>query len=149
MLLVGLLCPLAAVAQAAPGNDAAAFARQAEDNQTAANSVQDDQIPESALPGAQTRLLGRTVEQVRVAGASGELQQTVLLEKIPLKTGERLERQSLRESLRVLFETGRFAELEAEATVLPSGGVAVEFRTKPNYFNGAVTVSGTSQGGSE
>ena len=53
----------------------------------------------------------------------------------------------MRESLRVLYRSGRFAEVEADATVLPSGGVVVEFRTKPNYFNGNVTVTGLPKGG--
>src|SRR5208282_75702 len=45
------------------------------------------------------------------------------------------------------YQSGRFAEVVADATVLPSGGVTVEFRTKPNYFNGKVTVTGVPKGG--
>jgi outer membrane protein insertion porin family len=145
MLLMGLLCPLSAAAQAISAKNvtAAAMESQSLQGQASKSQMQESQLPESALPGAQTRLTeGRTVEQVRVLGTGVELRQTELLERIPLKTGERLGRRNVRESLRVLFETGRFAEVEAEATLLPSGGVAVEFRTKPNYFNGNVTVSG-------
>lgn len=115
-------------------------------SQVAENAVgqaAQSQIPESALPGAQMRLSeGRTVEQVRVIAGGGEAKQTELLEKIPLKIGERLERHNVRESLRILFETGRYSEMEVAAILLPSGGVAVEFRTQPNYFNGDVMVRG-------
>ena len=103
------------------------------------------QVPESALPGAETGLLGRVVEEIRVLVAGG--QESGWLKEIPLKVGERLERDKVRESLRALYRSGRFAEVEADATVLPSGGVVVEFRTKPNYFNGNVTVTGLPKGG--
>jgi len=82
-----------------------------------------------------------------VLAAGSEAVQTELLRKIPLKIGATLERRNVRESLRVLFETGRFVEVEADATVLASGGVAVEFRSSPNYFNGNITASGLPKGG--
>jgi len=127
ILLVGVLCPLVGVAQSAP-------------SVSGRSQIQESQIPESALPGAQTGLLGRRVDEVRLLGAGGKPGE--LLQRIPLKGGDRLERGRVRESLRVLYESGRFAEIEAEGHPLPSGGVAVEFRTKPNYFNGNVTVIG-------
>ena len=102
-------------------------------------------LPESALPGAETGLLGRVVEQIRVIVEGG--QQSGWLKEIPLKQGDRLERDKVRESLRVLYRSGRFAEVQADATVLPSGGVALEFRSKPNYFNGNVTVTGLPKSG--
>jgi len=132
MLLVAVLCPLAAAQQGAPGNAAGAEARQS-------------QMPENALPGAQTELLGRIVEQVRVPSAGAR--QAQLLEKISLKNGDRLGRRNLRDSLRALYESGRFAEVEADASQLPSGGVSIEFRTRPNYFNANVTVTGAPKGG--
>jgi outer membrane protein assembly complex protein YaeT len=118
MLLAAALCPMAAAQQASP----------------------QEQIPAIALPGAQPELLGRRVEALQVPGAFAR--QAELLNKIPLKSGDRLERRNLRDSLRVLYETGRFAEVEADVTPLASGGVSVEFRTRPNYFNTSVTVTG-------
>jgi outer membrane protein insertion porin family len=130
VLLVGLVCPLMAASQTVPAIHGSA-------------ALVEGQISETALPGAQVRLLeGHTVEQVKMSTLGGELKQAELLAKIPLKTGDRLERRNLRESLRVLFETGRYADVEADASLLPSGGVVVEFRAKPNYFNGSVTVTG-------
>ena len=141
MLLAGVLCPLVVLAQAVPaGSLAEAPARKVE--------AASEQVPERALPGAQAWAAeGRTVEQVRVLTVSGDTKQTELLKKIPLKPGVRLARGNVRESVRALFETGRFAEVEADASVLPSGGVSVEFRTLPNYFNGNITAIGLPKGG--
>lgn len=144
MLLAGVLCPLVAAAQAV----SASGGSQSPALQSQAGQLPEGQIPERALPGAQPWAAeGRTVEQLRVQAAGGEALQTELLQKIPLKIGALLERGNLRESLRMLFATGRFAELEADATVLPSGGVAVEFHTTPNYFNGKITASGLPKSG--
>jgi outer membrane protein assembly factor BamA len=45
------------------------------------------------------------------------------------------------ESIRVLYATGRFADIQAEVT--PSGaGVVVTFVTSVNFFIGAVDVEG-------
>ena len=106
------------------------------------------QLPERALPGANAwSAEGRRVEQVRMAPAGGDAKQSELLQKIPLKAGATLQRSSVRESVRLLYETGRFAEVEADASVLPSGGIALEFRTKPNYFSGNITVTGLPKAG--
>ncbi len=144
VLLVGVICPIAAGGQTAPYSntrDAIQTDRQQNGAEQIASEV--SVLPESALPGARAEMAeGRTVEQVRVSAMGGAQKQAEFLRRIPLKAGDRLERRNVRKSLRVLFETGRFAEVDADATVLPSGGVAVEFRTKPNYFNGNVTVSG-------
>jgi outer membrane protein assembly complex protein YaeT len=99
-----------------------------------------------AAPGGSGDLMGRRVASVRIPGA-GDRRESELLEKIPLKSGMQLERESLRESLRVLFESGRFAEVEANAEPLASGDVALEFRTRVNYFNGNITVSGLTKSG--
>jgi outer membrane protein assembly complex protein YaeT len=136
MLLVGALCPLTAAAQAVSAQSAEPVAPT--QVQTLAS-----QLPERALPGAQAWAMeGRTLEQIRVLTEGGDAKQSELLEKIPLKPGARLERSNVRESLRALYGTGRFAEVEADASLLASGGVALEFRTKPNFFNGNITVTG-------
>jgi outer membrane protein assembly complex protein YaeT len=144
MLLAGLLCPLAAAAQTASQN-ASQIAPQSAPQIASASQAGELPVPESALPGAPGGLLGRSVEEVRVTEAG--VPQNELLRKIPLQVGDRLERVKLRDSLRELYRSGRFAQVEADATVLSSGGVAVEFRTRPNYFNGNVTVTGLPKGG--
>lgn len=142
MLLAGVLCPLTVVAQAVSASPSATA--------TPPQKIEaaEEQLPERALPGAKAWAEeGRTVEQVRVLTAGGDSKQAELLQKIPLKPGARLERSIVRESVRALFETGRFAEVQADASVLPSGGVAVEFHTRLNYFNGNITASGLPKAG--
>lgn len=64
-----------------------------------------------------------------------------LLQLLPQKSGEPLDRDQVRESIRVLFATGRFADIQAE--VNPAGaGVRLIFTTSPNFFLGAVAVEG-------
>ena len=64
-----------------------------------------------------------------------------LLQLLPVKSGEALSREQVRESIRVLYATGRFADIQAEVT--PSGeGVVLTFMTSPNLFVGAVDVEG-------
>ncbi|HLZ40405.1 MAG TPA: POTRA domain-containing protein [Candidatus Sulfotelmatobacter sp.] len=64
-----------------------------------------------------------------------------LLQLISQKAGSPLQRDSIRESIRALYATGRFADIQAE--VAPSGeGIALTFVTSPNFFVGAVRVEG-------
>ncbi len=127
LLLAGVLSPLGAAAQAVSSADG------------------EPAIPESALPGAHAELMGRTVEQVRVTAAGEEPGEWP--KNLPLQPGDPLDRGKLRESLHMLYRSGRFSQLEADAKLLPSGGVAVEFRATPRYFNGSVTASGLPKGG--
>jgi len=64
-----------------------------------------------------------------------------LLDLLPQKVGSPLNREQVSASIRTLFGTGRFADIQAEVT--PSGGgVVLVFVTRPNYFVGAVDVEG-------
>jgi outer membrane protein assembly complex protein YaeT len=64
-----------------------------------------------------------------------------LLQMIPQKAGQPLDRDQLRESIRVLYATGLFADIQAEVS---SSGPAVilTFATSLNFFIGAVEVEG-------
>ena len=64
-----------------------------------------------------------------------------LLQMLPQKSGQPLDRDQVRESIRVLFATGRFADIQAEVT--PSGqDVLLTFTAPLNFFVGAVDVEG-------
>ncbi|MGA7695752.1 MAG: hypothetical protein WCA76_12035, partial [Candidatus Sulfotelmatobacter sp.] len=64
-----------------------------------------------------------------------------LLEMLPQKAGQPLDRDQVRESIRILFATGRFADIQAEVT--PSGSaVVLTFTTSLNFFVGAIDVEG-------
>lgn len=83
---------------------------------------------------------GKTVESVDIVGVVAEDRQH-LLDLIPQKAGSPLQRDQVRESIRVLYGTGRFGDIQAE--VNPKGdGVQLNFVTSPNLFVGAVNVEG-------
>src|SRR5258708_6805834 len=58
-------------------------------------------------------------------------------DRLALQPGQPFDANAVRESIARLYATGRFAEIEVDS----SAGI-VTFRTKPNYFIGAVTASG-------
>ncbi len=81
---------------------------------------------------------GRIVRSIELPGVPD---QDHLLQMIPQKSGQPLDRDQIRESIRVLFATGRFADIQAE--VNPSGEeVLLTFTTSLNFFVGAVEVEG-------
>jgi len=81
---------------------------------------------------------GRNVQSIDLPGVTDR---DHLLQMIPQKSGQPLDRDQVRESIRVLFATGRFADIEAE--VAPSGtDVRLTFTTSLNFFVGAVEVEG-------
>ncbi len=65
-----------------------------------------------------------------------------LRDLLPLRTGEELTREKLRNSIQVLFSTGRFATITAQAQREADGQVVVSFVIEPNYFIGALRVEG-------
>ena len=81
---------------------------------------------------------GRTVQSIELPGVPDR---DHLLEMLPQKTGQPLDRDQVRESIRILFATGRFADIQAEVT---SSGrdVLLTFTTSLNFFVGAVDVEG-------
>jgi outer membrane protein insertion porin family len=111
------------------GSNPPASAHSSLDQQTSA--------PSSAL-ASMSEFAGREVQSIELPGVrDGDR----LLQMLPQKTGQPLDRDQVRESIRGLFSTGRFADIQAEAT--PSGsGVRLTFSTSPNFFVGAVDVEG-------
>ena len=95
------------------------------------------QMPE---PTANSQYERKIVEKVELPGVA-EHDQGHLLDLISQKAGTPLERERIRESIRALYATGRFADIQAE--VAPAGEeVDLSFVTSPNFFVGAVTVEG-------
>jgi outer membrane protein insertion porin family len=83
---------------------------------------------------------GKIVESVLLPGVQ-EREREHLLSLLPQKAGTALTRQGVADSIRTLFATGRFADIQAE--VVPSReGVVLTFATSPNFFVGAVNVEG-------
>ncbi len=81
---------------------------------------------------------GRNVRSINLPGVPDK---DHLLQMIPQKSGQPLDRDQVRDSIRVLFATGRFADIQAE--VAPSGSeVLLTFTTSLNFFVEAVDVEG-------
>jgi outer membrane protein assembly complex protein YaeT len=82
--------------------------------------------------------LGLNVQTIELPGVPDREH---LLQMLPQKTSQPLDRDQVRESIRVLFSTGRFADIQAEVT--PTGpDVRLIFTTSLNFFVGAVEVEG-------
>jgi outer membrane protein assembly complex protein YaeT len=85
-----------------------------------------------------TRYAGRSVQSIEIPGVPDR---DHLLEMIPQKVGQALDRDQVRESIRILFATGRFADIQAEVTPL-GPDVRLTFTTSLNFFVGAIDVEG-------
>ena len=82
--------------------------------------------------------VGRTVKLVELPGVPDA---DHLLQMVPQKAGQPLDRDQVRNSIRVLFSTGRFADIQAEVTVSGTD-VILTFTTSLNFFVGAIDVEG-------
>ncbi|HET6180900.1 MAG TPA: POTRA domain-containing protein [Candidatus Sulfotelmatobacter sp.] len=83
---------------------------------------------------------GKVVRSIQLSGVN-DRDREHLLQLLPQKNGEPLDRIRVRDSIRALYATGRFADIQAEA--VPSGeGVTLTFTTSENFFLGAVNVDG-------
>jgi outer membrane protein assembly complex protein YaeT len=83
---------------------------------------------------------GQMVQSVQLPGVR-YADREHLIQLLPQKAGTPLDRNQVRNSIRALFATGRFADIQAEA--IPSGaGIVLTFATSPNFFVGALDVEG-------
>jgi outer membrane protein insertion porin family len=119
-----------------------AFGPAAAAGSSASASSQTSQEPQTAQPSstldAMSAYAGRIVRSIELPGVPDR---DHLLQMISQKSGQPLDRDQLRESIRILFATGRFADIQAEVT--PSGSdLLLTFTTSPNFFVGAVDVEG-------
>jgi outer membrane protein insertion porin family len=97
-------------------------------------------VPSSTRQEAGFGYVGKTVLAIELPRVP-ERDREHLLELLPQKVGNPLDRDQVRVSIRALFQTGRFTDIQAEVT--PSGsGVVLAFLTSANYFVGAVDVAG-------
>jgi len=88
--------------------------------------------------GSMSAYAGCTVQSIELPGAPDR---DHLLQMLPQKAGQPLDREQVRDSIRVLFSTGRFADIQAEVTP-SSPGVLLTFTTSLNFFVGGVDVEG-------
>jgi outer membrane protein insertion porin family len=89
---------------------------------------------------ASSKYEGKTVLTLNLPGVA-DRDRAHFLQLLPQKEGEPLDHVRVGDSIRALYSTGRFADIQAEVT--PSGeGIVLTFTTSPNFFVGAVTVEG-------
>ncbi len=110
---------------------------------SASPSPQSSQEPRTAPPSSDFPSIeayaGRTVQSIDLPGVPDREH---LLQMLPQKSGQPLDRERVRDSIRALFATGRFADIQAE--VIPTGpDVRLNFNTSLNFFVGAIDVEGT------
>ncbi|HMC29295.1 MAG TPA: POTRA domain-containing protein [Candidatus Angelobacter sp.] len=66
-----------------------------------------------------------------------------LLPLLPQKVNEPLDKYKVRQSVQVLYNTGRFAEIQVEAQRTPKSEVVLVFDARENYFFGSLLVEGS------
>ena len=95
---------------------------------------------QSPAANAASAYQGKTVRSIELPGVA-QRDRDHLLQLIAQKAATPLDRDQVRDSIRTLYSTGRFADIQAEVT--PSGDeVVLTFATSPNFFVGAVEVEG-------
>jgi outer membrane protein insertion porin family len=98
------------------------------------------QTPNPAL-GTISSYLGLPVREIRFALVA-EREKDHLRDLLPQKVGQPLNRELVRESLKVLYETGLFADVQVSAERTDDNQVILTFSGVNNYFVGSVTVEG-------
>jgi outer membrane protein insertion porin family len=133
IVLMSLALPAGAAARA---SGTAEFQDAATQAQPPVQSQEPPSVPSSAIAAYE----GRIVQSIQLPGVPDRDRQH-LLQLLAQKAGEPLDRDKVRESIRALFATGRFADIQAE--IAPSGSeVVLTFATSPNFFIGAIDVEG-------
>lgn len=101
-----------------------------------------DQTSQTSNPalGAISAYLGLPVGEIRFTGVPLR-ERDHLRDLMPQKVRHALDRDLLRDSVKILFDTGLFADIRVEAEKT-DGQVTLTFATVGHYFVGSVTVEG-------
>lgn len=100
------------------------------------------EVDEAAnLPLQESACFGTTIQSINFPTVN-EKDQKMLRDMLPIHEGQPLNREQLQESLRSLFETGRFASVGANCERAENGQVILIFVSTPNFFFGLVTAEG-------
>jgi outer membrane protein insertion porin family len=122
---------IAAHASGHPGSDAVPVAAQAAESAGGSAAALDSLAPYQNLK----------LRDIRFSNIPKTLDQKLLLQLLPLKPGDTLDRENIRKSIRILFATKRFADIQIEAQK-DENQVSLSINTIPNYFIGEVRVEG-------
>ncbi len=140
ILLCSAVQPSGAVAQAVASRAPATAGSVSGPSASEAFERQEPQRPPAA--GSSGYDSGKMVRLIQLAGVPDRVTGNIFLQLLA-REGRRTagSRPHVRDSIRTLYATGRFADIQAE--VVPSGeGVTLTFTTSANFFVGAVDVEG-------
>jgi outer membrane protein assembly complex protein YaeT len=84
---------------------------------------------------------GLTISQIDIRGTSSG-SRAKLLESLPLKAGDVLDKAKLQQSIQTLYASGRFADIQSEAERTPDRHLNLVFSVTRNYFIGDINVEG-------
>jgi len=108
--------------------------------QNSAPATEKPPAPPSPALGTISNYLSLPVREIRFTGVPAR-EQEHLRALLPQKVGQPLDRDLLRDSIKVLFDTGLFADIKVEADKT-DGEVVLTLATVNNYFIGSVTADG-------
>jgi outer membrane protein insertion porin family len=91
---------------------------------------------------------GKPISSITFEPARQPSSNAKLAAMLPIKVGEPLRAEAIREAIQRLYATGEYTDISADAS-LDGAGVALKFITKPAYFVGHVAVSGVPEPPSE
>ncbi|MGC2695117.1 MAG: POTRA domain-containing protein, partial [Candidatus Angelobacter sp.] len=99
--------------------------------------------PGSPLANSLNSLQGLKVSLVRINSSAVDSPES-LLALLPQKANEPLDKYKVRRSVQVLYDTGRFAEIQVEAQRTPQSEVVLTFSALDNFFFGSILVEGSA-----
>lgn len=84
---------------------------------------------------------GRRVNAIEIL-TGARIDRPRLLSLMPQKVGQSLERDKVRRSIRLLYSSGRFSDIEVEAQKQGADEVTLVFHARESFFIGQVSVQG-------
>jgi outer membrane protein insertion porin family len=96
---------------------------------------------DAPLSGGLNSVQGLTVASIQINSPAVDSPDH-LLPLLPQKVNEPLDKYKVRQSVQVLYNTGRFAQIQVEAQRTPKGEIVLVFSARENYFFGSLLVEG-------
>jgi outer membrane protein insertion porin family len=93
-------------------------------------------------PAGLNALHGLKVAEIRIKSTAIE-HPDWLEAQLPQKANQPLDKYKVRQSVQVLYDTGRFSEIQVEAGRTPQGEVVLTFAARENYFIGFIEADGS------
>jgi outer membrane protein assembly complex protein YaeT len=90
-------------------------------------------------------LAGKTIAEIHFVGVDGKTTDP-LTEYLDLKPGDIFDTSKVSASIKSLFATGKFSNIEAEVDESPNGRVNLTFTVEEKYFVGEVDLDGRPKG---